>query len=112
MALACEEAVARGAAAVFVNCVPARVTRAYVEAIAHRLGGRVPLGAYANAGEAEEGMGWRAAPEAPERYASLAATWVDAGATILGACCGTRVPVVAELARRFGEAATSSESTR
>ena len=101
VAEACVSAVERGAAAVFVNCVPARATLAYVEAIAHAVGDAVPFGAYANAGHADEGMGWVSAPQAPTRYATFAQTWVDAGATLLGACCGTGPRVVAELARRF-----------
>ena len=99
---AAREAVDRGASAVLVNCVPARVTRAYLDALGDAVGDRVPFGAYANAGQAEEGMGWVSAPEAPERYAAFAETWVASGARLIGACCGTRVPVVAELARRFG----------
>jgi S-methylmethionine-dependent homocysteine/selenocysteine methylase len=88
-----------GASTVFVNCVPARLTAAYC-AVLGGLG--VPFGAYANAGHADEGMGWVSAPTAPERYADLAQVWVDHGATVLGSCCGTGPAVVAELARRFG----------
>jgi len=92
------EAVARGAAAVLVNCVPARATLAYVEALADAVGDRVPFGAYANAGHVDEGMGWTSVPGAPEAYAALAATWVAAGAQLVGGCCGTGPEHVAALA--------------
>jgi len=78
-----------GASAVLVNCVPASRTLGYVEALA-RVG--VRFGAYANAGDQGEGIGWLPASEAGRgaaRYATLARAWVAAGATILGGCCGT-----------------------
>ena len=91
-------AVRLGAAAVLVNCVPATRTLDYVR----RLGGLgVPFGAYANAGAASEGLGWDRPDRAAERYADLAATWVDAGATLVGACCGTGPEHIAALVTRF-----------
>lgn len=92
------QAVERGAAAVLVNCVPARMTLEFVVAL-QGLG--VPVGAYANAGTVDEGMGWSSAPEAPSRYLSLAETWVSAGARLVGSCCGTDPRVIAALADRF-----------
>jgi len=83
-----------GAAAVLVNCVPASRMLPFVEALQ---GCGVPFGAYANAGHADEGMGWGAAPDAGRRYLQHAATWVDAGATIVGACCGTTMAVTTAL---------------
>ena len=93
------QAIAAGARAVLVNCVPATRTSFYIERLAD-LG--VPFGAYANAGHATEGLGWEAAtPDAAERYADLAEGWVRAGATLLGGCCGTGPAHVAALAARF-----------
>jgi S-methylmethionine-dependent homocysteine/selenocysteine methylase len=98
-AKACVEA---GARAVLVNCVAARETRALVEELA---GLGVPFGAYANAGDAAEGLGWSADGRAgAEEYEALAAEWVAAGATIVGGCCGTGPAHVARLAARFGAA--------
>lgn len=91
-------AVARGASAVLVNCVAASETLPFVVAL-QGLG--VPFGAYANAGAVGEGLGWGPAPGAPERYLRFAESWVDAGATLVGACCGTSPAVVAALADRF-----------
>jgi S-methylmethionine-dependent homocysteine/selenocysteine methylase len=78
-----------GACAVLVNCVPATATLAYVEALA-QIGAR--FGAYANAGGMDEGIGWLPAERAGEgaaRYAAIAGSWISAGASIVGGCCGT-----------------------
>lgn len=94
-------AVALGAQAVLVNCVPAVRTLAFLEPLA-ALG--VPFGAYANAGAPDDRIGWLSPDEdeaAAERYADLAETWLDAGATVLGACCGTGPRHIAALARRL-----------
>jgi S-methylmethionine-dependent homocysteine/selenocysteine methylase len=70
-----------------VNCIPAARTLAYLE---HLAGIGVPFGAYANAGSPEEGIGWGAAgAEAAQVYLEFARSWVNAGATIVGGCCGT-----------------------
>jgi S-methylmethionine-dependent homocysteine/selenocysteine methylase len=81
-------AIDRGVTAVLVNCVPVLETLRFVEAIAD-LG--VPFGAYANAGAADDEIGWRADPDprGVERYATEARRWVEAGATLIGSCCGT-----------------------
>jgi S-methylmethionine-dependent homocysteine/selenocysteine methylase len=68
-----------GARAVLVACTAAASTLPYVE---HLAGLGVPFGAYANAGVPAEEM-------TPARYVALASTWIAAGATIVGACCGT-----------------------
>jgi S-methylmethionine-dependent homocysteine/selenocysteine methylase len=85
--------VAAGARAVLVCCTGARLTLPYVERLA---GIGVPFGAYANAGEAADGLGWGQAGAA-ERYLAIARSWVEAGATILGACCGTGPAHIAAL---------------
>lgn len=93
-----------GVAAVLINCTPATETRQYVAALCRALRDTpVRWGAYANAGRPAEGLGWGApSVEAAERYASLAATWVDEGATLVGSCCGTGPETIAALHRRFG----------
>jgi S-methylmethionine-dependent homocysteine/selenocysteine methylase len=96
------EAVRRGAEVVLVNCVPATQTQVFVERLA-RVG--APFGAYANAGGMDEGIGW-GPPDgaAAEEYARLARGWADAGATVIGGCCGTGPAHVAALAKVFGGA--------
>jgi S-methylmethionine-dependent homocysteine/selenocysteine methylase len=88
--------VAAGAHVVLVNCVAARDTRRFVEALA---GLGTPFGAYANAGPEEDAVGWGADAEAGARaYEALARTWIAAGATVVGGCCGTGPAHVARLA--------------
>ena len=93
-----KEAVLLGARAVLINCVPAAQTLRFLHAI-HDLG--VPFGAYANAGHPDEGIGWNADKAGPERYCELAQSWVDAGATIIGACCGTEPKHIETLSRNL-----------
>lgn len=103
LARGAKEAVRRGAAAVLVNCVPVARVSDYLDAfLASDLG--VPIGAYANAGRVDDGMGWTSedAPDAATRYLEHARSWHERGATILGGCCGTgpaHVRALATLAR-------------
>lgn len=97
---AAREAVQRGAAAVLVNCVPADRALELLEPLCE-LG--VPCGVYANAGRPDQRMGWRATDEEPReaaaRYAAHARRWIDAGATLIGTCCGTGPAHVEALAQ-------------
>jgi S-methylmethionine-dependent homocysteine/selenocysteine methylase len=97
MAAAARRSVERGARACLVNCVPATESLRYLEALSEL---EVPVGVYANAGPVESGLGW--GQGGAERYAELAATWVAAGATIIGSCCGTGPEHIRALAARFG----------
>lgn len=91
----------RGASAVLINCTAASKILPFVEALA---GAGVPFGVYANAGDPAEGLGWGDTADGPARYAALAARWVEAGATLVGGCCGTGASHVAALrARRLAE---------
>jgi S-methylmethionine-dependent homocysteine/selenocysteine methylase len=100
MARGARDAVGCGASAVLVNCTPVRDTLRFVRAIADC---GVPVGAYANAGGRADGLGWDArTPDAAQSYADIAATWIAAGATLVGGCCGTSPLHVRALARRFG----------
>jgi S-methylmethionine-dependent homocysteine/selenocysteine methylase len=91
---ACAE---EGAHVVLVNCTPATHTLRYVEGLA---GVGVSFGAYANAGSVEDRVGWGADDdEGSARYAALAPAWLEAGATVLGGCCGTGPAHIAALAR-------------
>lgn len=95
-------AVDAGAQAVLVNCTAAGLTLPYVEALAGAAPSGVPFGAYANAGGPGE---WNAFDEAAvTRYVAHARTWLLAGATIAGSCCGTgpaHVAALAALAKEF-----------
>lgn len=83
-----------GAEAVLVNCVPTARTLHYLSALPPQ---GVRLGAYANAGSDADGIGWDEAPEGPARYLEHARTWVAAGATLIGGCCGTGPAHIAAL---------------
>jgi S-methylmethionine-dependent homocysteine/selenocysteine methylase len=89
-------AVAEGVAAVLLNCArPGRIT----ELLSHLVGLGVPFGAYGNVGEPDPLHGWRSEEEsAPGPYASEVRGWLDAGAGIVGGCCGTTPEHIAALA--------------
>ncbi len=99
IAAGAREAMRRGASAILVNCIPANIILSYLERLSDL---DIPLGCYANAGRAEDGLGWeRARADAPQRYADLAEQWVAAGATIIGGCCGTTPAHIHALRARF-----------
>jgi S-methylmethionine-dependent homocysteine/selenocysteine methylase len=93
MERAARDCAAAGAEAVLVCCTGARITLPYVERLA-RVG--VPFGAYANAGEPDAALGW-GSEGAAERYSDLARGWLETGASIVGACCGTGPAHIAAL---------------
>jgi S-methylmethionine-dependent homocysteine/selenocysteine methylase len=102
-----ERAVDLGVQAVLVNCTPADATLPFVEAL-QGLG--APVGAYANAGHPDHGVGWTPSADGPERYAIFADAWVDAGATILGGCCGTTDAHLRALAARPWRTASHADN--
>lgn len=96
-----EIAVGEGAECVLVNCTPAAATLAFVTALANQ----VPrVGAYANAGSADDVIGWCSDHSlSTQTYTDHARRWIDAGASVLGGCCGTRPSHIAALARLIQE---------
>jgi len=98
IAIGARAAVERGAAAVLVNCIPAKLTAAFLRPLVD-LG--VPFGAYANAGHTDDGIGWSPDRDGPKRYADLADTWRQMGASIIGSCCGTGPAHIAALYARL-----------
>lgn len=94
-----ERAIALGASAVLVNCLSARGARPFVEALASS-GGR--FGVYANAGIAEDAIGFRADRSfTPEQYVARIDEFHALGATIFGACCGMGPAHIDALATHF-----------
>ncbi|QDT53506.1 Homocysteine S-methyltransferase [Caulifigura coniformis] len=76
-------------AAVSVNCVSCRNVPEAVVELACGVG-VVPFGVYANTGERSEDGSWRVTTASqPAVYAGLAARWLEAGARLIGGCCGT-----------------------
>lgn len=93
------EAVKRGAQAVLVNCTAARLTLPYVERLSEA---GVPFGAYANAGDAPADFNRSIGDPASERrYLEFALSWLAAGATLVGSCCGTGPGHIAAIARHL-----------
>ncbi|MDP6410584.1 MAG: homocysteine S-methyltransferase family protein, partial [Planctomycetota bacterium] len=91
-------AVERGAAAVLVNCLPIARGLEFVEALAGALAGSgVAYGCYANAGVPDERIGWAPSAVAVEEHTAAAASWLAAGATLVGGCCGTGPEHIAAL---------------
>jgi S-methylmethionine-dependent homocysteine/selenocysteine methylase len=77
-----------GVDGVLINCAPApdllRALRRVAEAV------DLPTGGYGNVGHADEQGGWvNTDAVEPKAYARHAATWLDAGARVIGSCCGT-----------------------
>jgi S-methylmethionine-dependent homocysteine/selenocysteine methylase len=102
--------VAAGARVVMVNCTAAARTLPFVVRLAE-LG--VPFGAYANAGPKDDAVGWGSDGRSGSRaYAALARLWLDAGATVVGGCCGTGPDHIAELVSLRDAQRTSFTSTR
>ena len=82
-----EEAMAQGASLVGINCTSVGHLDPFLEAL--RSSG-LPFGISANAGSLQDGLGW-ASPEeeAAQAYCKHAQSWLDAGAQVIGSCCGT-----------------------
>ncbi|MFO0984917.1 MAG: homocysteine S-methyltransferase family protein [Planctomycetota bacterium] len=87
-------------AVLMVNCVPlASIERAH-QTLRASFGGRTGL--YANVGRADAQRGWLLGDDvAPDLYARCARRWRDAGASVIGGCCGTRPEHIAALARQL-----------
>lgn len=74
--------------AILVNCAAPPVIDAGVTTL--HTASQIPGGGYANAGHVDDEVGWSSASgkTGPE-YAAAAERWLDAGARIVGGCCGT-----------------------
>jgi len=116
LAQAIREVEKLGAQAVLVNCAPpAEIGRALAKVKAAT---QLPYGGFAHIGrfsppswkfeffpQFSESEGWP-----PERYAAEARRWRDAGATILGGCCGTAPAHIAALAQMLEANAKGARS--
>lgn len=91
-------AASSGAQALLFNCSKPEVMRAAVEVAArvfHEKGVSIEIGVYANAFEGEqgesaanEGLHGTRADLTDDAYSKFACNWADAGATMIGGCCG------------------------
>ncbi len=103
------------ALAVGVNCVAAPALEAQVAALRAQLPATTRIIAYANIGYADPAGNWVTTDAvAPDRYAAYAANWVEAGASVIGGCCGTTPETIRAVSRLVcrqgtpGSAASSS----
>lgn len=99
-------AVTLGAKAVLFNCSLPEVMEAAITVARHviaQAGSDIPVGVYANAftpedeGAANEVLSSIRDDMDPENYAGWVDRWIDAGATLVGGCCGINAPHIAAL---------------
>ncbi len=86
--------------ALLINCAPAsELHRPLVTLRAHT---SLPVGAYGNVGYLNNDWNWiQTDAVQPEAYAAYARRWREAGATLIGGCCGTTPAHIAVLRKAF-----------
>jgi homocysteine S-methyltransferase len=95
-----------------VNCVAAPAVEAQAKLLRHLAPPRVRIIAYANIGFQDAQGNWVCTDAVnPESYAEYAARWINAGATIIGGCCGTRPATIQAIAERLGRKQGESKMT-
>lgn len=91
-----------GPVALGLNCIPPAGVSELLPHLRALTG--VPLAAYAHIGNRVPLRGWSIAERpTPEAYAACVAEWIEAGATVVGGCCGTtpaHIAAVAAVVRR------------
>lgn len=91
--------------AVGVNCVAAPAVEAQVEFLRDALPGSCRVLAYANVGHADQEGNWVITDAIDAaHFAAYARRWVEAGASIVGGCCGTTPATIRAVARAVGSA--------
>ncbi len=85
--------------AVGVNCLPPSNVPACLTALAAQ---PLPFAVYANLGEPDDEKGFTRSEDCtPAAFAERAVTWLDAGARIVGGCCGTGPDHIRAIAQRL-----------
>ncbi len=79
---------------VAVNCCSVRACSEAIWALAQT---HHPFGAYANAGQPDGSFGKQVEPMDVDEYARAARGWIEAGASLVGGCCGTQPKHIARL---------------
>ena len=89
-----------GARFIGINCIAATELGEQVRHLRSLVDSTVPIAAYGNVGHPDDERGWINTDAIdPERYAAYAMEWIDAGASIVGGCCGTTPATVAAIGR-------------
>jgi S-methylmethionine-dependent homocysteine/selenocysteine methylase len=87
-----------GADLVLLNCAPVSVMReamtAFVSAARNR---GIPFGCYPNASERGPDGTWDLAASSDEAIVGMLEEWLNAGASLVGSCCGTTPATTARL---------------
>jgi homocysteine S-methyltransferase len=89
--------------ALLVNCLPPSNVEPCLEVLATQ---PRPFGVYANLGTPDDVTGFTRSPDcAPDAYAAHAARWLEAGAQLVGGCCGTTPAPLRAVAQKLRAAA-------
>jgi len=84
--------------AIFINCTPRPVITRVLPALRELTD--LPIGGYANLGVVDDSVGWEIDRTVTgESYGAAAMEWIEAGASIVGGCCGTTPEHIAVLRR-------------
>jgi homocysteine S-methyltransferase len=95
--------------AVGVNCVAAPGIETQVRLLHTLLPPAVGVAAYGNVGHADAEGNWVCSDAVDaEAYADYVEAWVDAGATVVGGCCGTTPETIRVVAERLAARARGS----
>jgi S-methylmethionine-dependent homocysteine/selenocysteine methylase len=90
--------------ALAVNCLPASSVASCLPALCES---DFPFGVYANLGAPEATGEFRRSEDCtPECFADFATSWVEAGARLVGGCCGTTPAHIRAIAEQLGVSAT------
>jgi homocysteine S-methyltransferase len=102
-------AAARGTVAVGVNCTDPRFVARLVETAATRT--ELPIVVYPNRGATWDASGKRWADGGVKDLAALAPSWRDAGARLIGGCCGTLPRDIRAIASALGRRPVDDAAT-
>ena len=79
-----------GAAFIGVNCVSAPSLAEHVKRLRATFPNNMRIAAYGNIGYADNDGAWVSTDAVdPDRFAEYGMAWIDAGASVVGGCCGT-----------------------
>lgn len=92
----------KDAFAVGVNCIDAAAITPHVRLLRRLLPDTLRVAAYGNIGHSDAAGNWISSDATePDRYADYVEEWIDAGATIVGGCCGTTPDTIRTVAQRL-----------
>jgi S-methylmethionine-dependent homocysteine/selenocysteine methylase len=94
-----------GAQFIGLNCVPATTLAEEITHLRSLAPAETPIAAYGNVGRVDDTRGWvNTDAVEPEQYAALAMEWIEAGASIVGGCCGTTPATIRAIRARLDRA--------